>query len=67
MSTHEGHDIIIDRTSFALVGAEVLMLKVGDPAPDFTVATDQGEMLTLSSLRGSRVLLWFYPVADTPG
>ena len=43
------------------------MLKVGDAAPDFTVATDSGGTVTLSSLRGHRVLLWFYPVADTPG
>jgi peroxiredoxin Q/BCP len=46
---------------------EVLMLNVGDAAPEFTVKTHTGETLTLSSLRGSRVLLWFYPMADTPG
>ncbi len=43
------------------------MLKVGDVAPDFEVKTDRGEPLKLSSLRGHKVLLWFYPVADTPG
>jgi thioredoxin-dependent peroxiredoxin len=43
------------------------MLNEGDPAPDFEVRTHQGEMLKLSSLRGSHVLLWFYPMADTPG
>ena len=43
------------------------MLKVGDPAPDFTLPTHQGKPLTLSSLRGKKVLLWFYPRADTPG
>ena len=43
------------------------MLKVGDSAPDFEVKTHTGETLKLSSLRGHRVLLWFYPVADTPG
>jgi peroxiredoxin Q/BCP len=43
------------------------MLKVGDPAPDFTLSTHQGKPLTLSSLRGKKVLLWFYPRADTPG
>lgn len=43
------------------------MLKVGELAPDFTLPTHQGKPLTLSSLRGKKVLLWFYPRADTPG
>ncbi len=43
------------------------MLKVGDAAPDFTVPTHEGKTLTLSGLRGKKVLLWFYPKADTPG
>ena len=43
------------------------MLKAGDPAPDFTVLTHEGQELTLSTLRGHKVLLWFYPKADTPG
>ncbi|MBF6568906.1 MAG: redoxin domain-containing protein [Candidatus Binataceae bacterium] len=43
------------------------MLKVGEQAPDFTLMTDEGKSLSLSSLRGHKVLLWFYPKADTPG
>ena len=43
------------------------MLKDGDPAPDFTLTADDGGQLALSSLRGRRVLLWFFPEADTPG
>ena len=43
------------------------MLQVGDPAPDFTVKTHEGNDLSLSALRGKKVLLWFYPKADTPG
>ena len=39
----------------------------GKKAPDFTAATDGGKKLKLSELRGKRVLLWFYPMADTPG
>jgi len=35
-------------------------------APDFTLLTDQGEALTLSSLRGRPVVLYFYPKDDTP-
>lgn len=44
-----------------------MSLKEGDVAPAFEVKTHLGETLTLASLQGKRVLLWFYPVADTPG
>ena len=44
-----------------------MTLKVGDTAPDFTLLTHEGQPLSLSSLRGHKVLLWFYPKADTPG
>jgi peroxiredoxin Q/BCP len=43
------------------------MLNIGDPAPEFTVKTSEGKVLSLASLRGKKVLLWFYPKADTPG
>jgi thioredoxin-dependent peroxiredoxin len=43
------------------------MLKAGDTAPDLTLTTHEGKSLTLSSLRGRKVLLWFYPMASTPG
>jgi thioredoxin-dependent peroxiredoxin len=43
------------------------MVKVGEPAPDFTLASDTGEMVTLSSLRGQPVILYFYPKDETPG
>lgn len=38
-----------------------------DLAPDFTLPTDEGEMLTLSSLRGQWVILYAYPKDDTSG
>ncbi len=41
-------------------------LQVGDTAPDFTAATDTGEF-SLAALRGSKVILYFYPAAMTPG
>jgi peroxiredoxin Q/BCP len=41
--------------------------QVGALAPDFTAPTDSGAMLTLSSLRGHVVVLFFYPKDDTPG
>ena len=43
------------------------MLKPGESAPDFTVHTHEGKMLSLTQLQGKKVLLWFYPKADTPG
>lgn len=39
----------------------------GKKAPDFTLLTDSGEKLKLSSLKGKNVVLYFYPKADTPG
>jgi peroxiredoxin Q/BCP len=43
------------------------MLKVGDKAPDIRVHTDTGEDFRLSDMKGKRVVLYFYPKADTPG
>ncbi|MEO5633950.1 thioredoxin-dependent thiol peroxidase [Gaiella sp.] len=39
----------------------------GTEAPDFTLCSDTGETVSLSSLRGSPVVLYFYPKDDTPG
>lgn len=43
------------------------MLNVGDPAPDFDLLDHKGNHVKLSDLRGKKVVLWFYPKADTPG
>lgn len=43
------------------------MLKVGDKAPDFTVNDQDGNPVKLSDLRGSKVVLYFYPRDMTPG
>jgi peroxiredoxin Q/BCP len=43
------------------------MLKEGDKAPDIRVQTDAGAEFRLSDLKGKRVVLYFYPRADTPG
>ena len=42
-------------------------LSVGDAAPDFTLTADDGSTVTLSQLRGRRVIVYFYPAAMTPG
>jgi thioredoxin-dependent peroxiredoxin len=39
----------------------------GERAPDFTLVSDAGKEVTLSSLRGQPVILYFYPKDDTPG
>lgn len=43
------------------------MLKVGDPAPAFTVLDHTGKQRTLGEFKGKRVVLWFFPRAETPG
>jgi thioredoxin-dependent peroxiredoxin len=43
------------------------MIEEGTPAPDFTLASDSGESVTLSAFRGRPVVLYFYPKDDTPG
>jgi peroxiredoxin Q/BCP len=42
-------------------------LTAGDPAPDFTLPDAAGNQVTLSDLRGRRVIVYFYPAAGTPG
>jgi thioredoxin-dependent peroxiredoxin len=42
-------------------------ISAGQLAPDFTLPTDKGELLTLSSLRGQWVVLYAYPKDDTSG
>ena len=44
-----------------------MTLSVGKPAPDFTLATDGGGQVTLSDLKGKKVIVYFYPKDDTPG
>lgn len=39
----------------------------GDRAPAFHLATQTGEKIRLSSFKGRKVLVFFYPKADTPG
>ena len=44
-----------------------MKLKVGDKAPDFTVNDQDGNPVKLSSLKGKKVVLYFYPRDMTPG
>jgi peroxiredoxin Q/BCP len=42
-------------------------LSPGDTAPDFTLTDDTGAQVSLSDLRGTKVIVYFYPAAMTPG
>ena len=46
---------------------EAPLVEEGKPAPDFTLTSDSGEQVSLESLRGQPVVLYFYPRDDTPG
>lgn len=43
------------------------LLRVGDPAPPFSARAHDGSTVRLEELAGQKILLWFYPAADTPG
>ena len=47
--------------------AAPVALQIGDPAPDFSLPNQDGDLVQLSSLRGQRVVIYFYPKDDTPG
>jgi peroxiredoxin Q/BCP len=51
----------------AVFRGEGKMLDVGQQAPDFEAVDHNGNRVRLSDLRGQKVVLWFYPKADTPG
>ncbi len=42
-------------------------LSIGDKAPAFSLLDQQGKQVSLSDFKGSKLLLYFYPKADTPG
>jgi peroxiredoxin Q/BCP len=43
------------------------MIQAGVRAPAFTLKDDEGKDFTLDSMKGRRVVLFFFPKADTPG
>ena len=44
-----------------------MALQIGDKAPEFALQSDEDKTVKLSDFRGQRVLVFFYPKADTPG
>ena len=43
------------------------MLEAGAAAPDFTLPDQDGNDISLSDLKGSKLVIWFFPKANTPG
>jgi len=43
------------------------MLNIGDKAPDFTLPSQSGDSVSLKDFKGKRLVLYFFPKADTPG
>ena len=43
------------------------MLDIGTKAPDFTLTDKNGDDVSLSDFSGSKIVLWFFPKASTPG
>lgn len=44
-----------------------MAIHVGDKAPDFSIAGDQNNKVSLSQYKGQKVILYFYPKDNTPG
>ena len=42
-------------------------MEVNDKAPDFSLANEDGQTVSLKDYRGKNVVLFFFPKADTPG
>lgn len=51
----------------AITGNKGKMLEPGTAAPDFMLQDETGKIHTLSQYRGTKIILWFFPRADTPG
>jgi len=51
----------------SLIGRHAPLLPAGTKAPDFEATDQHGKPVRLSDYRGRKVVLWFFPKADTPG
>ena len=43
------------------------LLNIGDNAPEFTLPNYNGDNISLSNLKGKKIIIWFFPKASTPG
>ncbi len=44
-----------------------MLLKEGDKAPEFSLPNADGEIVSLPNFKGKKIVLWFFPKANTPG
>ena len=44
-----------------------MLLEIGGTAPDFSLPNQNDNLISLSSLKGKKVVIWFFPKASTPG
>ncbi len=44
-----------------------MLLSAGNKAPDFTLPDEEGKSVSLKDYAGKKVVLWFFPKANTPG
>jgi hypothetical protein len=58
--------VIIWRTLFRRVD-KMALLRESDAAPAFSVPNQDGDLITLDSHPGKTLVLWWYPMANTPG
>src|SRR5574341_2329492 len=49
------------------ISSSATPLAIGQPAPDFSLPDDRGNLIRLADFRGKKVVLYFYPEDDTPG
>jgi len=42
-------------------------MQINDKAPDFTLANEEGQSVSMKDFQGKNLVLFFYPKADTPG
>lgn len=61
------HEVMVSKASKPPVRSESTTPVVGDRAPAFSLVDQRGDTVRLSSFKGRRVLMYFYPRADTPG
>ena len=58
---------IIISTTLLLGNRTLETIKVGDKAPDFVLKDQDGKVHKLSDYHGQRVIVYYFPKADTPG
>lgn len=61
------HRVRREKSTEGTESARVPMLKIGQKAPDFTLKTDTGTEVSLQDFKGRRVVIFFFPKANTPG